>query len=263
MTNEELIKGLEKVERNINQIKGQYEDTKRWRSVYKIQQELEFFHITITENHELDIYYCSNSISGMHIISKINEQIIVYPLMILYASVLYRVRNAKKHCKKRMYSKLLKEKEYLGNIVREVCTQAFEESNCIITKGYLNVMRKFLNSAVPQLNHYAGEIGEVSTKVVPSEADKLNKIRSIYKSFKVGTKYVYFYDEILDKETKIPIDSTDTAYAIMIFFSEAYTESIMWLKEYDPLGQWCLLVPWKLIQELRYIIERRFFSNER
>ncbi len=263
MTNEELIEELEEVERNIQRINGEYKDTEKWYRVRKIQRELEYFDVTITKNNELNIYYDCSRLFGMHIITRVDEQLIVCPMMTLYTIVSYRIQKAKKYCRKEMYNKLQKERQQLGNIVREVCTQEFAQSDCIITRADLKKLKRFIQCAEPQLYHCVGEIGEVSTEVVPSDADKLQKIREIYQSFKIGTKYVCYYDEIMEEEVKISIDSTDNAYAIMAFLSAVYLETIAWLKEYEPSGQWCPIVPWKLLQELRMIIGEMFFSPKR
>ena len=122
-------------------------------------------------------------------------------------------------------------------------------------------IKVFIKDAITQLYHCAGPIGEFSTKVVLEDAEKLKNIRAIYESFKIGKKYVYFYDEILKREVKINIDSKEFAYAVMMLYAVAYSETILWLKEYDPSGQWCPLVEWKVIQDFRMLLGDIFFKR--
>ncbi len=178
---------------------------------------------------------------------KIEEQEIVLPLMIFYTNISYNVLQAKPYITKKEYEKLCIEKQKIGEAIRKMCVHEF--SKMIVTRGKLKIIAKFLKWSIPQLYHCRGEIGEYSEEFDLQEARSLTKIRTIYKSFKVGTKWVYYHDEILGVDRKIPIDSAETAYAVSMLFCQSYVASIIWLKKYAPSGQWCPLVPWKIIQE--------------
>lgn len=249
MSNEEFLRVLEEVSKSITTImlKCHYkEHEKRRKSLRKISEAIDFFHFKVTPTGILDVYYDNYilSIGGRY---KQEDQRVVLPLMILYTNISYSVLKAKKNVTKQTYEKLCVEKQKIGNAIRQMCVKEFQD--CVVTKRNLKNVANFLKWSIPQLYHCIGEIGEYSERVEPKDARKLSKIRATYKSFKVGTKYVYYHDEITEEDRKIPIDSPETAYAVCMLFCECYTTSLIWLKEYDPSGQWCPIVPWNIINK--------------
>ena len=251
MTNEKIIQGMQSIADNICKINEEYNKSKRWRRVFAIQEEITSFKMQKTEE-DLYIYYNSACIG----VYNLNKQEIVYPFMMLYTNVLYKMNKAKVCCEISDIEELQKQIDSLGAIIHEVCNAEFEDF--IISSQNVKQIKVFIKEAVAQLYHCAGPIGEFSTKVVPEDAEKLKNIREIYESLKVGRKYVYFYDEILKKVVKINIDSKEIAYAIMMLYARAYSETIIWLKEYDPSEQWCPLVAWKVIKDFEMLLRTIF-----
>ena len=65
MTNQEFIREVVEVSKNIRNINGKFEETKRWHKVSKLSEELEYFHIQSDEKDCFEIYY-ENNIVGYH-----------------------------------------------------------------------------------------------------------------------------------------------------------------------------------------------------
>ena len=250
MTNEKIIQGMQSIADNICKINGEYNESKRWHKVFSIQEEITSF--KIQELHE-DLYiYYSSGCMGKYNLSK---QEIVYPFMMLYTNVLYKMNRAKVYVEVAEYEELQKQIDSLGVIIHEVCNVKFEDD--IINTEKVKQIKVFIKDAIAQLYHYAGPIGEFSTKVVLEDAEKLKNIRAIYESFKIGKKYVYFYDEILKREVKIKLDSKKVVYAIMILYARAYSETIILVEECEKRKQWPLRA-WNVIKDFEMLLRPIF-----
>lgn len=252
MSNEGFLRVLEDVQKSIDKIMGKYQDTKRWKSLNEVMEAIEFFRVRITKDGSLDIYY-DNEIFSVVGYFKPEEQKIVAPLMSLYTNISYYVLKAKSHVTKRTYEKLCVEKQKMGVAIREICVQDF--TDCVITKEKVKYVKSFLEWAIPQLYHCVEENEErYSERFELEDARKLKKIREVYKSFRVGRKYVYYYDEIISKNKKIPIDSPEVAYAISMLFCESYAVSVNWLNKNAETGYWEFYVPEKIISRFQYLL---------
>lgn len=253
MTYGEFIKELTNIESNIRKINGNWEKTNRWEAVSRIESELSSFRMTVIREDYVYISY-ENYISSMGGYFQRNDAKLICLLMILYTNVLYYTVKAKGFVNTTMYNDLCKEKARLGKSIYQMCTTGYEDKDGSLSKNQCNVIKKFIDDSIPQLHHCTGPIGEYSIKVIPEDSERLKEIRDIYESFKIKRKYAYFYDEILNENKKVPINSVEFIYAIMMFFSQVYVESIIWLKKYDPTKMWCPITVWKIIKELRELL---------
>lgn len=246
MSGEEFLRLLEEVKENLRIIEGGYKDTKKWKKLNKITSEVDYFNFRILQDGTIDIYYDSDNMLSMIGYFQLEDQKIVLPLMSFYTNISCKILDAKLYINKKEYERLCVEKQKIGEAVRKMCVREFSE--IVVTKEKLKRIKRVLEWSIPQLYHCIGKIGEYSEEFNLQSARKLSKIRSIYQSFKVGTKWVYYYDEILGTNRKIPIDGAETAYAVSMLFCTSYTTSIIWLKKYYPSGQWCPVVPWNILQ---------------
>ncbi len=254
MTNQEFIREVVEVSKNIRNINGKFEETKRWHKVSKLSEELEYFHIQSDEKDCFEIYY-ENNIVGYHGYVSRKYQNIIYPLMLLYTNVVYRMRQLKPYASLDMYKALYNEKTRLGKAIRTMCTNS-ELQNTVPLQ--VSLVEQFIQRAVKQLHHCVGKIGEYSEELYPEDSEKLRQIRKMYESFKIGEGYVSFYDEILRRNTRIPINSPSFNYAVMLLFSRVYGKTLLWLWKNYPSGQWCPISPWKVIREFESIHWKMF-----
>ena len=175
MTNEKIIQEMQSIADNICKINGEYNESKRWRKVFSIEEEITSF--KIQELHgDLYIYYSTGCMGEYNL----RKKEIVYPFMLLYANVLCKMRRAKVYVEVAEYEELQKQIDSLGVIIHEVCNVKFEDD--IINTEKVKQIKVFIKNAITQLYHCAGPIGEFSTKVVPEDAEKLKNIREIYDS---------------------------------------------------------------------------------
>lgn len=256
MTNNEFARLLEQRKEKIRKIIGPFRGNKQWYELVKIAEEMEMFNFYNLADGTVEIYYM-NSIQSIHGLYKEGEQAIVFPLIIFYTNISYYIMSAKEYATKNVYEILCKEKQKMEQEIREMCMQQFEK--CVITPIKCKRMNNFVKRAISQLYHCIDFNGGYSTKVIEKDAEELKEIRKVYETFKVGRKYIYFYDSILKENVKILIDSPDSAYAISILFCDVYITSVLWLKEYDPTEQWCPIVPWKLIIDFRALLSNLYY----
>ncbi len=245
MTNQEFIREVVDVSKNIRDINGEFEETKRWCKVSKLSEELEYFQIQSNESDYFEIYYENNIIGYQGYVSR-KDPNIIYPLMLLYTNVAYRMRQLRPYADSDMYKALYKQKARLGKAIRTMCTNE-EIQNTVPLQ--VPLVEQFIQRAVKQLHHCVGKIGEYSEEVYPEDSERLKQIRKMYESFKIGEEYVSFYDEILRRNTRISLHSPSFNYAVMLLFSRVYGKSLLWLWKNYPSGHWCPISPWKVIQE--------------
>lgn len=255
MKQKEFITQLEEVKWKIQMLRFECKDKSVDDTFYKLREALESFKVELLEDGTLRIHY-DNSIMGVGGNYKPENQSVVLPLMILYTKFSYSMLRAGEYIPDDIYSKACAQKEILGEAIREICIQDFEE--CVITSSKVKQFKRFLKWVRPQLYHIAGSINEYSERVVTEDAEKLKDIREIYEDFKIGYRYIYFYDEIAKEKVKIPIESPEAAYAVMIMYARAYNVTMPWLKEYCPTGEWCPLVPWNVLNKFRMLLEDLF-----
>lgn len=253
MTNQEFIWKIADIRKNIRDMNGDFKETERWHKVSKLSEELEYFHIESDKKKYFRIHYGNNIMSYHGYVSR-NDSNIIYPLMLLYTNVVYRMQVLKTCVTSEMYKELCKEKVRLGTAIRTICTTELYSTE--LTQVYL--VERFIERAVKQLHHCVGKIGEYSEEVCPEDSEKLRKIRKIYESFRIDKGYVWFYDEILRRNTRISLNSPSFNYAVMILFSRVYGKTIRWLWKNYPSGQWCPISPWKVIQEFEALHWKMF-----
>ena len=253
MTNQEFIREVVTVYQNIRNINGKFEETKRWHKVSKLAEELEYFHIESDKRDYFKIHY-ENSIIGYQGCVSRKDPNIIYPLMLLYTNVAYRMQQLKPYVASNMYQALYKEKARLGKAIRTMCTTEIQSTMPL----QVSLVEKFVQRAIKQLHHCVGKIGEYSEEVYPEDSERLRQIRKIYESFKIGEEYVSFYDEILRRNTRISLNSPSFNYAVMLLFSRVYGKSLLWLWKNYPSGHWCPISPWKVIGEFESIHWKMF-----
>ncbi len=255
MSNEEFLLVLEEVKGKIATIGRRCRGEKQLTAVFKIEDEIDSFQFQIGQGY-VEIYYDNKNIPIVKRYTA-KEQGIVFPLMLLYTNVAYYVLQAKSHLTKRIYELICAEKQKLGEAIRKICMQDFEE--CVITKEKVEKLKAYVNWVIPQLHHCSGEMDEYSERFDLQDSRKLKKVRGVYRSFMVDTKHIYYHDEIMGEDMKILVNSPMTAYVVSMLFCESYITSITWLKKYEPTRQWCLLVPWNIITTFQELITKLYY----
>lgn len=260
MKNEEFLRILEETEQNLfmiaEEFQGHIEGRDSHRAISKIIGEIDFFHLE-TRNNIWDIYY-DNNILGIAGIYRENDQRLVFPLMLFYTNIFYYTLKAKQFVSKSTYERLSTERKKLGKAIREACCFDFED--IVFTKEKYEKIKSFIEFSISRLYHCVEDIGECSIRVVEKDAKKLKKIRDIYQSFRIGDEFIIFYDEILRKNVKILMNSSQGAYAITMLFCKVYVETVLWLKKYYPDGQWCPVVPWDVLQRFRMLLQSMYYE---
>ena len=253
MTNQEFIWEIADIRKNIRDMNGGFEESKRWHKVSKLLGELEYFHIESDKKDYFEIYYENRIIGYQGYVSR-NDSNIIYPLMLLYTNVVYRMQELKPYVTSEMYKELCKEKVRLGEAIRTICTTELYSKE----PPQVYLVKHFIERAEKQLHHCVGKIGEYSEEVCLEDSERLREIRKIYESFKIGEKYVSFYDEILRRNTRISLNSPSFNYAVMLLFSRVYGKTVQWLWKNYPDGQWCPISPWKVIKEFEALHWKMF-----
>ncbi len=256
MKTKELSIFLEEMEKEFRELSARGEIY-----TYKILEEIESFQFSILEDGKVRIYY-DNAISSMIILVEENEELYVFAIMILYTNLSYQIKKASRKTKSKETKKQLEKwNNKLARIIRKLATK-----NIIPRKKeeeFCNKVQKLMEVACSGLHHKVDQIGKISNDFNLKESKELKSIRSIYEKVNFQRDEMTYYDYPIKRYETIQYTDSKFLYAILNIYAEAYIKTIFWLKKEDPMGQWCPLTPWQVLQSYKMLLENYFFYSSK
>jgi len=231
---EELKELLKNVADELEDLRGEYEESKRWRKINNLVEEIELFHIN---QEEFSVYY-DNIIMPMEV--RVLDYEIVCPVMIFYTNFCRRILETKCCVTVEEYELILEQKEQVEKAVYGMCSKEFESTAVTVEK--LKKIAGVLRNGKMQL-----KLQQSSN----SECVKFQNVMTQYEKFKIGKKYVYYYDAIVGKDEKCEISSTKVTYAVWMSFYNIYIATLQYVFRF-PDAEWEFFVPWNAYMRLRH-----------
>lgn len=256
MKTEELAIFLEEMEKGVRELIDREETY-----IYKILEEIDMFYFSILANGKVEIYY-DNPISPMRILVEENEGLYVFAIMILYTNLSYKIGKASRKTKSKETKKQLERwSNKLARKVRKLMTKNIipkTDEEQLYTK-----VQRLTEVACAGLHHKVDQIGEISNDFNQKESKELKPIRSVYEKVNFQKNEMTYYDYAIKKYETIQYTDSKFLYAVLNIYAKAYVRTILWLKEEDPIGQWCPLTPWQVLQSYRMLLENYFFYSSK
>ena len=254
---EELLKSIENMRRELLEL------ARKDKRIFEIIEQLDSFEI----NPEVDAngkirMYCGG---GFSILKggrfEENEMLYALAIMDFYSGLYYKCRKIIRRIRKKEYR--LKIDALLLNMGRIIRKQALnvKPNEEFETERFYIDFKAFVQVAIKALGHKYDQIGyrNLTDRFDAEEAKELKHIRTIYEKISFKETKITYFDYITKTSRTFCINNTvEMQYMIMILYTKAYTESVLWLKKEDPTEQWCPATPWQLIRRLDIMIPSYF-----
>lgn len=251
---EELIKYIENMREKLIEL------SKADERILEIVEELNSFYVCEVNSKKncINIHFSSGVIPIGGVFDT-KEMLYAFVLMDFYCSLYYKCRKIVRRVRKKEF------RLEIDSILLELGMLIKNQSLCVKPNKKIDIeqfskeFEEFVNISIKALGHTVDQIGHLTSTFNEEEAKCLKKVRETYEKICFKGNVITYTDCISKKSKTISnSDAVEVQYMAMNVFVKAYTESILWLKKYDPSGQWCPITPWQTILRFSLLLQEHF-----
>lgn len=231
--------------------------------IYEIVGQLNYFHLNPRLDAEGMIEFrCEHGLIPIGGRVKEDEMLYAFVIMDFYGVLHYKCKKIIRRIRKKEYTlKINALLSDIGKLIRKQALYNVKPNEEFETERFYIDFKAFVQVAIKALGHKYDQIGyrNLTDTFDAEEAKELKHIRTIYEKISFKENTITYFDYITKTSRTFCINNTvEMQYMIMILYTKAYTESVLWLKKEDPTEQWCPATPWQLIRRLDIMIPSYF-----